>query len=287
MNLYNLKIFADMARFQSMTKASELNHVSRPAVSQAIKKLEDDLGVELLFHKRRTIELTDAGWLLFKRSEHLLSEAEEISLMLKQGCGPIVRDFKIGSSRTLATFNLSQVLVKMNEEYPEVSIQVYMANSAALAEKLENREIDIAFMIGDDNARHAIQTVIGKGHFVLVRPASQRNDQVKFAITERRPETERLRVLFERQFGRPLPVLAEIHSWDAIWQGITSGLYGGLVPDFLLTSRLHRAKENYSVMIPKVFPYEIKAVHLKSRTSDPLVKSFVTGCKAVNGNMRK
>lgn len=279
MNLYNLKIFADTARLGSMTKAAELNRLSRPAVSQAIKKLELELDVELLIHQRRFVDLTAAGRLLLKKSADLLAETERIVLMLRQGKGPLTGNFKIGSSRTLATFNLSTILQRIVGEYPEIAIQVIMANSGALIEKLENREIDLAFMLGDDALEGSKQTVVARGHFVLVSPKSRKEENLKYALTERRPETERVKVIYERMHHRPLPVFAEIHSWDAIWHAVNSGICGGLVPDFLFTTKSGKGRTNYSVVIPKVFPYEIKAVHLASKVNDPLVISFLKNAK--------
>ncbi|OQW51516.1 MAG: hypothetical protein A4S09_09810 [Proteobacteria bacterium SG_bin7] len=277
MNLYNLKIFVDTARLGSMTKASELNHLSRPAVSQAIKKLEEEIGVDLLVHQRRAIELTQPGRLLLKKSEKLLSEAERISLLVRQGKGPLVRDFKIGTSRSLATFNLPPVLALLSKEYPDVSFRVQMANSASLVKKLSHRELDFLLLIGDETLEGAKHTVLGRGHFVLVKPTSIPEKSICYAITEKRPETERLRNLYQRLHEKPLPVLAEIHSWDAIWYSVTQGICGGLVPDFLLHSACTKGKFKYEVVIPKVFPYEIKAMHLSSKSGDPLVKSFIDG----------
>ncbi|RYZ64085.1 MAG: LysR family transcriptional regulator, partial [Proteobacteria bacterium] len=227
MNLYNLKIFADTARLGSMTKAGELNHLSRPAVSQAIKKLESEIGVELLIHQRRIVELTQAGRLLLKKSEALLTEAENVARAVRQETGPLIRDFRIGSSRTLATFNLPPVLEKLRAEYPEVLLQVQMANSGALVKKLESKEIDLAFLIGDDSLEGSKHVIVGRGHFVLIKPKTIREDLVKYAVTEKRPETDRLRVLYERQFAKTLPVFAEIHSWDAIWHSVNEGFPPG------------------------------------------------------------
>jgi len=262
-----------------MLKASELNNLSRPAVSQAIKKLEMELGVDLLVHQRRFVELTAAGRLLLKKSEVLLSEAEKITLQLRQGKGPLVQNFKIGSSRTLATFNLPSVLQLLRQEYSDISIQVQMANSGSLIRKLENRELDLAFMIGDENLEDAKHTVVGSGHFVLVKPKSKSEDEVTYALTEKRPETERLRVLYERTHSKALPVFAEIHSWDAILHCVHEGICGGLIPDFLLSAKPNKVNASYSVVIPKVFPYEIKAIHLSSKSNDPLIRSFISGFK--------
>jgi DNA-binding transcriptional LysR family regulator len=170
MNLSNLKCFADAARLKSMTKAAELNHLSRPAISYAIQSLEDELGVALLNHRRRAFELTQAGQLLVSQAEALLDHAEQVRATLKQKDGPLVGEFRIGAARTLATFWLQDALASLKRHFPLVQFHVTLDTSQTLIEKLSNREIDAAFFIGDETLSQAKQVIISRGSFVLVRP---------------------------------------------------------------------------------------------------------------------
>ena len=273
-NLYGLKYFADAARFGSMTKAAELNYLTRPAISIAIQKLEDEMGTPLLNHKKRSFELTSAGLALFKKSESILLQAQDLKTGLKLSKDLIAGDFNIGSSRTLATFNFPKGLVKLRKQYPLVDFKIHLANSSALVQKLENREVDMAYFIGDDHLDEFKSVVVSRGHFCLVKPKYLDERSLQYAISERRPETERARTLFERKFGEEMPVFAEVHSWDAIWTWVNEGLCGGLVPDFLFTSKPLRQR-NCEVVIAKVFPYEVKAMFSKARAQHPIVKSFL------------
>ena len=72
MNLANLKYFYDVATLRSMIAAAKKNHVSQPAISQGIKKLEMELDLLLLKHKRNSIELTKEGELVIKKAKPLL-----------------------------------------------------------------------------------------------------------------------------------------------------------------------------------------------------------------------
>ncbi len=274
MNLYNLKYFVDTVRLQSMTKAAELNNLSRPAISQAIQKLEQDLDIKLLVHKRRTLEFTDAGTNLFKRSEPLLVQIDDLKKDLKSSNGPVFGEFKIGSSRSLATFNLPPVMSRIKKLFANVDFKVQLANSEVLVEKLAQREIDIAYFIGDETLSDFKNVVIKRGSFCLLKPKNFDAEKIEYAITERRPETERLRVLFERNFSKSLPVFSEIQSWDAIWTWVNEGICGGLVPDFMLESKPKNSR-NFEVVLPKVFPYEIKALFPKTKINSPVTKEFV------------
>lgn len=271
MNLQNLKYFTDSARMKSMTKAADLNHLSRPAISQAIQKLEQELGVGLLVHKRRSFELTQAGLTLLNRSESLFNHVEATAAAVRTN-GPLVGEFRIGASRTLANFSLHSSIAKMRDEFPQVNFKIFLRNSQDLIQKLENRELDVAFFIGDEALSGFKQVVVGRGNYCLVKPKKAKSENITYAITERRPETERLKVVFERHFSTELPIFAEIPSWDAIWSWINNGVCGGLIPDFLMQNA---DAKDLSIVFEKVFPYEVKVMFHKTKIDHPLFKMFV------------
>ncbi len=274
MNLNNLKYFVDSARFQSMTKSADINHLSRPAISHAIQKLESELGTKLLAHGRRKFELTPAGAYLLRRSEALFAHVDELEGDLRSNRAPLHGEFRIGSSRTLATFNLPLAMTRLREKFPKVDFKVSLANSDALVQKLLNREIDLAFLIGDDAVNDFKDVVINRGSFCLIQPKNCDQSQIQYAITERRPETERLRNLYQRQFHKPLPVFVEVQSWDAIYTWVNQDLCGGLVPDFMLSTKAKSVRK-FNVVIPKVFPYEIKAIYSKAKVNHPVIAEFL------------
>ena len=275
MNLYNLKYFVDSARLGSMTKAADLHKLSRPAISQAIRKLEDEMGVTLLVHKRRSFELTQLGMLLWKKSESLLAQVETIRNDLRGAKGPITGEFKIGSSRSLADFNLPPILTRLRKEFTEVDFKIEFANSKTLVQKMQKRELDLIFFIGDETLTECKQIIVNRGYYSLIKPKHLKFNETQFAITEQRPETERLRILFERTFLKELPVFAEIQSWNAIRAWINLGICGGLIPDFMLQEVPEDKKANYITVLPKIFPYEIKIMFAKTKAECPVVKSFI------------
>jgi DNA-binding transcriptional LysR family regulator len=256
-----------------MAKAAELNHVTRPAISLAIQKLEDEMGAQLVVHKQRSFELTSKGIILLKKSEPLFTQVEELRNDLRSSKEIVAGDFRIGATRTLASFSLPQVMKKLKHLYPSVDYTIHLGGSPILVEKLEKKEIDLAYLIGDESHSDYKNVTVSRGHYCLIKPKEAGENEIEYAITERRPETERLKVLFERQFNKDLPIFSSIHSWDVIWSWVNKGVCGGLVPDFLLTSKT--GIKNYSVVMPKVFPYEIKAMFPKSKINHPVIKSFL------------
>lgn len=272
-NLYSLKYFVDAARLGSMSKAAELNHLTRPAISLAIKKLEEEIGAELIVHKRRSFELTSKGLALLKKSEPLFIQVEELTNDIRSSKGTLAGEFRIGSLRTLASFNLPPAMIKLRENFPSVDFRIQLGGTPVVIKQLQNKEIDLAFVISEESLSDFKSVVVSRGHYCLIKPKGTDETKIQYAVTERRPETERVKILFEREFGETLSVFSEIHSWDVIWSWVNRGVCGGLVPDFLITSKSF--SKNYSVVIPKVYPYEIRAMFPKNKANHPVVKSFL------------
>ena len=95
MELQKLRYFYAAAKFQHMTKAAEYMCVAQPALSQAIKSLEQELGVELFSKKGRNIELTSCGEYLYKRLEVLLPDIDSIPVELKKLKGEVTKTIRL------------------------------------------------------------------------------------------------------------------------------------------------------------------------------------------------
>lgn len=268
LNLQSLKYFHDACAAGSMTVAAALNRVSRPAISHAIKRLERELGNELLIHKRRGFELTDRGRLLAFEAEQIFRDVENLEGRVASLGGLDLRGtLRVGVARVLATHHLDKVVAKFQKAHPAVSFKISLQTSEDLVAQLETRNIDLALVIGDDSRSGLKSTVLRQGHFSLIAPKDRSKTHLRYATTERRPETERLRNIFQDRWKRPLPLFAEVPSWDVIWQWAQNGTCGGLVPDLLLTSK---DRSRVRVVIKRVFPYEIR-LHMRDHTDGSLL----------------
>lgn len=272
LNMYSLKYFYDSCRLKSMTKAAELNHVSRPAISQAIKKLEEDLNISLLNHKRREIEPTSSGLLLIKEAEEIFNKLESTYSILKDNSkGKLYGTLKIGSVRTLAAFKLHDAIHSFRAYHENVEIKIQVRRSEEIVQKIIDREIDIGLFLGEDPLPGYKYITLKKGYFCLVKPKGKKD--IPYAVTQLRPEVQNLKIAYEKKFSKPLPVFAEISSWDAILSWVNKGICGGLLPDFLFEAK--ETKKNVSVVLDKVWPYEIKAMFSVAKANDPILKAFL------------
>jgi DNA-binding transcriptional LysR family regulator len=121
LNLYN--IFYTVAKCQSLTKAAEELYLSQPAVSQAIKRLESQLGGKLFNRVSRGMELTETGGKQFfdlvEKAIKLLDTAEA---EFKESKNIATGTLRISASDTVITHYLMRYIKKFHELYPNVVI---------------------------------------------------------------------------------------------------------------------------------------------------------------------
>lgn len=137
------KIFYTVAKHKHMTKASEELYISQPAISQSIKKLEQQLGGTLFIRSNKGMELTSEGKMLFdhiKGALELINNAEnEFSSFKCLDKGEI----KIGCSSTLTKLVLLEAVKEFHNDYPGVKVTIINDLTNNLINSLKLGKLDI------------------------------------------------------------------------------------------------------------------------------------------------
>lgn len=136
------KVFYVVAKNKHMTKASEELHISQPAISQSIKKLEDQLGGTLFLRSNKGMELTEEGKMFYeyvKGALELINNAEhEFTSFKDLSKGEI----KIGCSTTLTKLVLMDALKEFHKDYPNINIQITNDLTSNLINSLKIGKLD-------------------------------------------------------------------------------------------------------------------------------------------------
>ena len=136
------KIFYVVAKNKHMTKASEELHISQPAISQSIKKLEDQLGGTLFLRSNKGMELTEEGKMFYeyvKGALELINNAEhEFTSFKDLSKGEI----KIGCSTTLTKLILMDALKEFHKNYPNININITNDLTSNLINSLKLGKLD-------------------------------------------------------------------------------------------------------------------------------------------------
>lgn len=149
-NLELYRIFYTVAKNKHMTKASEELYISQPAISQSIKKLEDQIGGTLFLRSNKGMELTEEGKSLFehiKGALQLIENAEnEFTAFKDLSKGEI----KIGCSTTLTKLMLLEPLKQFHIDYPNINIKIENNLTSNLITSLKLGKLDfVIFNEGD------------------------------------------------------------------------------------------------------------------------------------------
>jgi DNA-binding transcriptional LysR family regulator len=149
MELYQLKTFVAIAHEGSLTRAAERVFTSAPAVSAQLKALEDELGVKLFERTPRGMSLTEAGHSLLEEAERTLASATRMRSAADQIRGAAQGVVRFGTVTDPVSLRLGEVLVKLAERHPQVTLQLRQGLSFQTLAALQHGELDCAYALSD------------------------------------------------------------------------------------------------------------------------------------------
>ncbi len=177
LSLHALEQFVALARTKNFTRAAEELHLSQPALSRAIQKLEDQLGQPLFERKPREVLLTDLGELLHERAREILQLVEDtFSELAEAGRRGRIR---LGAIPTIAPYFLPAILSRFAELHPEVMVSVLEDTTEVLIKRCSLGEIDLAIVALPILARHLEVEPLFDEELLLVLPAGHPLAKVK------------------------------------------------------------------------------------------------------------
>jgi LysR family transcriptional activator of glutamate synthase operon len=146
MELRQLHYLVTLAEEQNFTRAAARAHIAQPALSQQIKRLEAEVGLELVERTTRHVALTDAGLALVARARRILSELDAGLAELESLRGVETGHVTVGAMHTMGPIDVSLALAIFQRRHPGVELTVREQSSEELAEMLRVDELDLAFL---------------------------------------------------------------------------------------------------------------------------------------------
>lgn len=167
-----LRIFKIVATHLSFTKAAEQLFISQPAVSKAIRNLEDEYRTTLFLRKRNSIALTIEGKAFLVYTNKILEihdEMEQRFLHQKEQFPDIIN---FGVSTTLANYIIPKVIAKFRVQFPKTNFNITSGNSDDIATLILNQELNFGITEGKNTNRKLHFTQFIKDEIVLVTHAT-------------------------------------------------------------------------------------------------------------------
>ena len=145
-NLSQYKIFYEVAKAGNISKAAKELYISQPAISKAIGKLEDSLGLSLFTRSSRGVQLTSEGEILFEHAREAFEALERGEQELRRIQEFDIGHLRIGVSNTLCKYILLPYLKTFIDQYPHMKVTIESQATAQTLARLEQQKIDLGLV---------------------------------------------------------------------------------------------------------------------------------------------
>jgi len=170
-NLRDLSYLVAVAEHRHFGRAADACYVSQPTLSTQIKKLERELGVELVERNPRQITLTAAGEQVAERARVILQETDNIRGIAHRAQDPESGTLRMGLFPTLAPYLLPHVVPHIHERFPNLELLLVEEKTEVLLEQLREGRLDAAVLSLPIDEPHLHEELLFDEDFVLALPA--------------------------------------------------------------------------------------------------------------------
>ncbi len=259
--LEDLRVFAAVAAERSFSRAAQTLHRTQPAVSQAIRRLEDHAGERLIDRSSRDGTLTAAGEVLLDYAARLLRLANEAATAVGD-----VRDVRRGRVRIGANeagvHAVLPVLAAFHRTHPSIEVEVRRVHARQLSQEVLLRAVDVGVLSFAPAEREFASVVIGTDELVLLvapgHPLARKKTigmeemgrQVVIAHNDPSPARDRVLRLYERRHA-PLNIRMSLPSLDGIKRAVEMGIGVALLPKRCAQEELTRG-QLVAVQVPEL-----------------------------------
>lgn len=143
MELRTLKYFLAVIEEGNISNAAKALHLTQPTLSRQLAALEDEMGRQLYTRTHKGIQLTEAGIILQRHAESIVALAEKAEEDMKLPGDSVKGAVHIGAGETKLVGILAQAMMRVREEHPGVTFEIYSGSSADLKDDLVRGFCDI------------------------------------------------------------------------------------------------------------------------------------------------
>lgn len=282
--LRQLAIFNMVADKLSYTQAASELHLTQPAVSLQVRKLEDSVGLPLFEQLGKQIYLTQAGQELLRYSREIFSQLGEAREMLAQ-MKDISRGTLLLSVATTASSFTSRLVAAFLDQMPGATVRLDVSNRGTLLRQLRDNEKDLVIMGQPPADMDLVVEPFMTNPLVVIAPSShplagrrklslQRVAEEPFVLREPASGTRAaMERLFQEHGLRPL-IQAEIADNESLKEAVSAGLGLGVVS--MHTVDLHLQSGRLMVLDVEHFPIQRKwyLVYREGKRLSPIALAF-------------
>ena len=185
-----------VCRLNNLTRAAERLHVAQPAISVAIQKLEEELGVSLFDRSQKQFMVTPEGKVFLARVEEILNRAQDAQVEMAEYRELRKGAIKIGVPPMIGGYLFPHIFAGFRNMYPQLELTVIEDGSLAIRDKLEREEMDLGIIIISQPSP-------------LIHTVAMTRGEIMLCLPPRHPLAGRTRVSFSELKDEPFILLKE------------------------------------------------------------------------------
>ena len=290
MELTELQVFQAVAAEHSFSRAAARLHRTQPAVSQAIRRLEEELGERLFDRSSKGGRLTEAGAILLDYAERLTRLRDEAEGAVRE-LQELRRGRVVIGVNEAAVHILLPIVVQFREAHPAAEVEMRRVHSRQVPGEVLNRSLDFGFVTFEPAERGLLSVPLGVDELVMLahpkHPLARRRQvtmeefgrQTVIAHNDYSPRRERVLRLFEEKHAA-INIQISLASLDGIKRAVEMGLGVALLPRRCALSEIAR-KQLAAVRVPQLgMPRDLRLVYRRTGEASRAASAFLTAAKA-------
>ncbi|MEN3326077.1 MAG: hypothetical protein V7638_884 [Acidobacteriota bacterium] len=146
MEMAQLEYFSSVVQEKSFSKAADKVFRTQPAVSIAIRRLEEEIGLPLLDRTQKTPVLTEAGQVVYDYAQRILGLRDQVGQAIAELQSMKRGRVRVGANESTSLYLLPELILTFRERHPEVKVEIFRYVSSHLPREVLERNVDFALM---------------------------------------------------------------------------------------------------------------------------------------------
>jgi DNA-binding transcriptional LysR family regulator len=299
MELNQLKVFCEVVKKKSFSKASEAVFISQPTVSLQIRALEQELGTRLLDRQGREVRTTRSGEVLYEYALRILQLADEARQAIEQLKGLIKGELTIGASTIPGGYILPDLLAEFKRKYPGIELDLVVGDTKEIVQKVLDNEVELGVVGTKEKSDKLIFDSFTTEKLVLIIPAhshwftsaSTTVEELKKVPYVLRESGSGTRTTIKRKLEEigvketDLNIVMRLGSTAAVKRAVESGAGVSIVSEKAITNEIKLGSIKKMPIEGLELDREFFVVHKRQRSHSPATKALLQFLEGKKGQL--
>lgn len=263
-NLLHLKFFCDAVAYESISEAAKMNFVSPSAASQAIAKLEAIFGVQLFFHNRQKLQVTEQGMVVYEQARLIFKTVQNTFEKVNQTKETFSGTLRFVTTKSLGMSFIAPIYKKIRKNVPLLDFKFRMGGLNLIRNALRRDEAEFAIVVFDNTFEEFAKHPLKKGKLHLYQAQGSASDLIDQGVFIDEYKGMYIKELedYLGSRGHKNPIQDAIAGWELVARFTELNVGVGFFPDYLISNNRFPNIERHPLALPD-FSYEICAIYNK------------------------